>query len=197
MALFNKTKFDDITIENNAKYQPQATTQSSSPSRNPAPTSQPAASTPSARPSSSINSGPYGIQEAIELIRKLPNVNTDIVITVVIKTLESANISVDKIIKDAQAREHKIEDRSGRLISKIESLEAEIAELNEEITQLNSDLEETNRVKDLLMRSLNIETPASASASATSNTTPNATPKTQSPSHGDEHKSKEESSASS
>lgn len=197
MALFNKTKFDDITIENNAKYQPQATSQSSSTNRNPAPTPQPA-SAPSARPSSPINSGAYGIQEAIELIRKLPNVNTDIVITVVIKTLESANISVDKIIKDAQAREHKIEDRSGRLISKIESLEAEIAELNEEITQLNSDLEETNRVKDLLLRSLNIEPSASASAGAAPNATTNATPKTQShTAHAEEQKSKEESSASS
>jgi len=165
MALFNKTKFDDITIENNAKYQPQATKQSNAnTNRSPAPTTP--AATPSARPSSPTNSGAYGIQEAIELIRKLPNVNTDIVVTVVIKTLESANISVDRIIKDAQAREHKIEDRSGRLISKIDSLEAEIAELNEEITQLNSDLEETNRVKDLLMRSLNFDATTSQKSQA-------------------------------
>ena len=163
MALFNKTKFDDITIENNAKYPPQNTAKPNpgAQSRPAQPSPQP--NTPVARPSSAVSGGAYGIQEAIELIRKLPNVNTEIVITVVIKTLESANISVDKIVKDAQAREHKIEDRSGRLISKIETLEAEIAELNEEITQLNSDLEETNRVKDLLMRSLNVDTGSSSS----------------------------------
>lgn len=168
MALFNKTKFDDITFENNQKYQSQ-------------PTAKPKANTTSAQnapvtrsaASSTPGGAGYGIQEAIELIRKLPNVNTDIVITVVIKTLESANISVDKIVKDAQAREHKIEDRSGRLITKIESLEAEIAELNEEITQLNSDLEETNRVKELLLRSLNIEPQAQQKPASTP--TPDAT----------------------
>jgi len=162
MALFNKTKFDDITIENNAKYQPQAAKPSNpnpaaSTSRSNAPTPPPATSNAAPRPSTPVNSAGYGIQEAIELIRKLPNVNTEMVITVVIKTLESANISVDKIVKDAQARENKIEDRSSRLIAKIETLEAEIAELNEEITQLNTDLEETNRVKELLNRALGID----------------------------------------
>jgi len=174
MALFNKTKFDDITIENNAKYQPQQAAAQGSSSQQARSNTPPPAAQAAARPNPPVTSGGYGIQEAIELIRKLPNVNTEIVITVVIKTLESANISVDKIIKDAQAREHKIEDRSGRLISKIESLEAEIAELNEEITQLNSDLEETNRVKDLLMRSLNIDTSSSPAASAAAKAQPAA-----------------------
>jgi hypothetical protein len=168
MALFNKTKFDDITFENNQKYKSQ-------PTAKPQPNASASAnSTPAARASSTSSSAAgagYGIQEAIELIRRLPNVNTDIVITVVIKTLESANISVDKIIKDAQAREHKIEDRSGRLISKIESLEAEIAELNEEITHLNTDLEETNRVRELLLRSINIEPQAAPQKPANSSET--------------------------
>ena len=89
----------------------------------------------------------YGIQDAIKLIRKLPNVNTDMVVTVVIKTLESANIQVDEIINDAQQREDKIESRSTHLISKIEDLESQIAELNSEITELNAEMEETSQVK--------------------------------------------------
>ena len=163
MALFNKTKFEDVNFDSSANVaQPNQTSNVNSnaqaaqqrqpvaPNTN---TAQPQATRPSP-----VASG-YGIQEAIELIRKLPNVNTDIVINVVIKTLESANISVDKIIKDAQGRESKIEDRSGRLISKIEALEAEISELNEEITLMNTELEETNRVKELLLRSLTNEAP--------------------------------------
>lgn len=158
MALFNKSKFEDASFDANAKakYQNSVNQVETPPKPQPqAPSNTATAAQPVARPA---QSGAYGIQEAIELIRKLPNVNTDIVINVVIKTLESANISVEKIIQDAQGRETRIEDRSGRLISKIEALEAEIAELNEEITQLNTDLEETNKVKELLLRSLGSET---------------------------------------
>jgi len=96
----------------------------------------------------------YGIQDAIELMRKLPNVNSDIVVTVVRKTLESANIQVNEIVSDAQKRETEIEDRSDQLIMEIEKLESKISELNEEITELNAEIEETTKVKDLLLTSM-------------------------------------------
>ncbi len=101
--------------------------------------------------------GEYGIQDAIELMRQLPDVNTEIVISVVIKTLESANIQVAEIITDAQSRETRIENRSVELIKNIEQLETQIAGLTEEITHLNSDFEETSKVKDLLVASLKHE----------------------------------------
>jgi len=100
------------------------------------------------------NSSEYGIQDAIELMRQLPDVNTEIVIGVVIKTLESANIQVDEIIEDAQSRETRIENRSVELIKNIEHLEEQIAGLTEEITHLNTDFEETSKVKNLLVASL-------------------------------------------
>lgn len=170
MALFNKPKFDDISFETETKVNPSHTTTKNAPAPNAAAAQQSAsapkpqsqsgsANAPQARPAQPTQPAAYGIQEAIELIRKLPNVNTDIVINVVIKTLESANISVEKIVQDAQSRESRIEDRSGRLITKIEALEAEIAELNIEISQLNTELEETNKVKELLLRSLTTDTP--------------------------------------
>ena len=109
----------------------------------------------------------YGIQDAIKLMRKLPNVNTDIVISVVIKTLESADIKVEKIISDAQQRESKIEDRSVKLITEIDDLEAQIAKLNSEITQLNSDLEETSKVKSLLLQSIDASSSNKSSNPAT------------------------------
>ena len=105
----------------------------------------------------------YGIQDAIKLMRKLPNVNTDIVISVVIKTLESADIKVEEIISDAQQRESRIEDRSVKLITEIDELESQISKLNSEITQLNSDLEETSKVKSLLLQSIEANVPASSS----------------------------------
>lgn len=103
------------------------------------------------------SAGQYGIQDAIELMRQLPDVNTEIVISVVIKTLESANIQVAEIITDAQNRETRIENRSVELIKNIEQLETQIAGLTEEITHLNSDFEETSKVKDLLVASLKHE----------------------------------------
>ncbi len=107
--------------------------------------------TPQQKPKSG---GEYGIQDAIELMRELPDVNTEIVISVVIKTLGSANIQVAEIIADAQKRETRIENRSVELIKNIEQLEVQIAGLTEEITHLNSDFEETSKVKNLLEASL-------------------------------------------
>jgi len=99
----------------------------------------------------------YGIQDAIELMRQLPNVDTDIVISVVIKTLESANIQVSEIILDAKDREMRIEGRRGALIKNIEQLEMKISGLSEEITGLSADFEETEKVKELLVASLEKE----------------------------------------
>jgi len=105
----------------------------------------------------------YGIQDAIELMRQLPNVNTEIVISVVIKTLESANIQVSEIISDAEKRESLIETRSVELSSKIQQLDTQITELNNEITNLKSDFEETTNVKSLLEAALEQSEPTSES----------------------------------
>ena len=109
---------------------------------------------PASQSTTPQRTGGYGIQDAIELMRKLPNVNSDIVITVVRKTLESANIQVNEIVADAQKRETEIEDRSDQLIMEIEKLESKISALNEEITELNTEIEETTKVKDLLLTSI-------------------------------------------
>lgn len=143
MAIFGKNKADDISFESDDDY----STKSVTPATN----------------NNFINAGVkskssdtvrYGIEDAIKLVRKLPNVNTEIVISVVIKTLESADIKVDEIVSDASQREARIEARSSTLITKIDELELQINKLNKEITQLNSDLEETSKVKDLLLRSI-------------------------------------------
>ena len=103
----------------------------------------------------------YGIEDAIKLMRQLPKVDSEILITVVNKTLESANIKVSTIIADAEGKESNIKDRNVRLGSRIKELESEISQLNEEITVLTADLKETSKVKELLQ--LSVKQPGSGS----------------------------------
>jgi predicted RNase H-like nuclease (RuvC/YqgF family) len=108
-------------------------------------------STPSSAgsPKASIKQS-YGIEDAIALMRKLPNVNSEITITVVKKTLESANIQVEEIISDAARKESQIETRTEQLSKEISELQDRISHLNDEINELTSDLKETTKVKILL-----------------------------------------------
>jgi len=98
-----------------------------------------------------IRSQGYGIEDAIALMRKLPNVNSEITITVVRKTLESANIQVEEIISDAERKESQIETRTDELSKEIAELQDRIERLNGEITELTADLKETTKVKNLLL----------------------------------------------
>jgi len=97
------------------------------------------------------NPSAYGIEDAIKLMRQLPNVDSEILITVVNKTLESANIKVSEIIADAENKEANIEERNTSLSSRIAQLEKEISQLNVEIKTLTNDLKETTKVKNLLL----------------------------------------------
>lgn len=143
MGIFKKGK-DDFDLET-------ATSNNFKDSAPPESTfSQPPAA-PSATVSKPAPSQSYGIEDAIELMRKLPNVNSDITITVVKKTLESANIQVSQIISDAERKENQIENRTSQLTQEINELEERIARLNGEITELTADLKETSKVKTLLV----------------------------------------------
>src|SRR6266545_6088697 len=53
----------------------------------------------------------YGIEKAIELMRLLPADNIELVVQVVKKTLESLQIQVPSIIKDASRKQQDIEGR--------------------------------------------------------------------------------------
>jgi hypothetical protein len=96
----------------------------------------------------------YGIQQAIDLINTLPDASPELMIPVVIKTLESVNIRVEDIIGDATEREEVIESNSIELITKIESLEAEINSLNDQVMTLNTELESITHVRSLLLDSM-------------------------------------------
>jgi len=92
----------------------------------------------------------YGIDHAIELLRSLPNENTDIVVSVMTKTLESANINVAKIIEDAQDKVQSLESQISQLNEEIETLQNQIAQKKEQISVSTAILGETQKVKGML-----------------------------------------------
>lgn len=97
----------------------------------------------------------YGIEEAVNLMRSLPNVESETTITVVKKTLESANVRVSDIITDAEKKEANIEQRNRKLSLEIEELQEKISLRNKEISTLTKDLKETSKVKKLLQQGEN------------------------------------------
>ena len=92
----------------------------------------------------------YGINKAIELMRALPSENVELVVRVVKTTLESTNIKVASIIKDAARKQGELEGRVGVLKKEIGELEAEISTRRKEITSLEADHKETTMVKERL-----------------------------------------------
>ena len=92
----------------------------------------------------------YGIDHAIELLRSLPNENTDIVVSVVTKTLESANINVAKIIEDARDKVQTLESQINQLNEEIETLQHQITQKKQQISVSTAILGETQKVKGML-----------------------------------------------
>jgi hypothetical protein len=96
----------------------------------------------------------YGIQQAINLMRSLPQdlQTTDFVVQVIKRTLESAHISVGTIIADATRREEQIVTRIRPLQEEIAKYQQEIETRNSEIKRLQAALEETSWAKEWLVR---------------------------------------------
>ncbi|WP_455201922.1 hypothetical protein [Kaarinaea lacus] len=92
----------------------------------------------------------YGIDHVVALMRDLPNDNSEVVVAVVTKTLESANINISNIITDAAKKEQMLESEIHQLKDEIKTLQAQIAEKEEKISVSTAILEETKKVKGLL-----------------------------------------------
>jgi chromosome segregation ATPase len=88
-------------------------------------------------------------------MRDLPEHQNDVVVAVVTKTLQSANINVNKIIDDAMNKEASLESEIQRLTTEIDALQTEIANKKEQINVTNAMLEETRKVRELLEKSDN------------------------------------------
>ncbi len=127
--------------------QPQAQQQSPLASAPAAPAPAPRARTP--EPEYDVPN--YGIEKAIELMRLLPADNVELVVQVVKKTLESLQIQVPSIIKDASRKQQDIEGRIDVLKKEIFELESEISTRKTEISALETDHKETTSVKERLI----------------------------------------------
>jgi TolA-binding protein len=103
---------------------------------------------PAPRPKSA-----YNVEDAIQLMRKLPTdpASMPLVVQVVRSTLASLNVRVEDIIEDATRRQEKIEDGIIKLKGQITDLEKEIATRKQEISRLETDLSETTAVKERLL----------------------------------------------
>ncbi|HEY5603872.1 MAG TPA: hypothetical protein VIM41_12250 [Gammaproteobacteria bacterium] len=92
----------------------------------------------------------YGIDHAMALMRGLPNENSNVIISVVTKTLESANINVSNIIEDAKTKEGALHAQIKHLNEEITALETQIAAKKEQIHITTAILEETCKVREML-----------------------------------------------
>jgi hypothetical protein len=91
----------------------------------------------------------YGIENAIQLMRQLPqdDANIQLVVTVIKTTLESLKVKVSDIIDDAVRKEKDLEGRVSNLKSAIAEFEKEIQQRRDEIAKLETDHAETTSVK--------------------------------------------------
>ncbi len=89
----------------------------------------------------------YSIEDAILLMRELPSDQRDMVVSIVQKTLSSANISVADILDDAARKLNRLGTRKSQLNKEIAELEAGIKERQSEIEKITIDSEETETVK--------------------------------------------------
>ena len=94
----------------------------------------------------------YGIDKVVELLQKLPQDNTPLVITVVRETLHSASIDVALVVEDARAKATKMQGKISTLSDEIAVLKTQIAQKEAEIVQTDAVLKETLRVQDLLQQ---------------------------------------------
>ena len=97
----------------------------------------------------------YSIEDAIVLMRELPSDQREMVVSIVQKTLSSANIDVGDIIRDANNKLRKLGTRKELLTAEIADLQKGISQREEEITTITKDVEETQTVKDSFEAKIN------------------------------------------
>lgn len=95
----------------------------------------------------------YSVDNAIDLLRDLPDVDQDVLATIVRKTLESANIDVKNIAHSAQAKEDKLCSDIEKMNKNIKALQNEIRLQKEQIEKMTESLNETRHVRSLLHQS--------------------------------------------
>ena len=99
----------------------------------------------------------YGIEQAIELITKLPSDNETLVVSVVTQTLDSANIDIQTIIEDANKKESNLSECISVKTDEIDQLEKMINEKKEDIDTAQQALSKIEKVKALLLNHVDLK----------------------------------------
>ena len=94
----------------------------------------------------------YGIAEAIQLMRTLPNDHVELVVRVVRATLASLDVRLPDIIEDANRKQKMVRDKIADFHAKNVELEKQLETHRKEIAALEADLKETSEVKDRLQQ---------------------------------------------
>jgi hypothetical protein len=110
-------------------------------------------------PLTALSKTHYGIDQAIELMEKLPKDKNELVVSVVMATLASANVDVDAVIADAQNKVESIQQRIARLGEEMTDLKSRIARKETETAEAQTALNQTLLVKKLLQQSATVTYP--------------------------------------
>jgi len=114
----------------------------------------------------------YTIDQAVALMRKMPEENQDLVVTIVRDTLQSADIDVEAIINDAENKSSNLQQNVTDLKAKIDSLRGQIQDMEEQIQHAEQDLAETQKVRALLHASVAKRAKAQANETAKASVAP-------------------------
>lgn len=131
------------------KARPQAPTATASPQppMPHAPAPQAPMPPPMAAPAAMTKPASYGIEDAIQLMRELPDNKKEMVISIVQKTLVSAKINVSTILDDATRKIERLERKNEKLGQEIRELEEAILQRKLEMEHNARDVAETREVK--------------------------------------------------
>lgn len=157
MALWGTKKKEDTDGTTNGPAEPASGMIEARTSRAPAVNAAPAAPAPAAVSASTLR---FGIDHTIQLMRSLPtDKDPSLVVTVMKATLESVNVRVPDIIKDAEKRLGEVAARVVALKTEIAAYEREMDVRLQEIVKLESAHAEVVRVREFLQ--VNADIPVS------------------------------------
>ncbi len=90
---------------------------------------------------------PYGIEKIIRLIRSSPSQDSELVISIILQTLESAGINTHTLLVDAAAKEDQAQLAIQKLEKEIQFLDAQMNERRQQIESLSILLAEFSLIK--------------------------------------------------
>jgi hypothetical protein len=164
MGMFNKPGENEQSNETKVQFQtmPTEKTMTFQNQEEPSePVSQKTSNIPERRPSSSARRGMFqtgfGVDEALQLLKQLPDNDDELMIYGVKTTLESVGVDIGQIIQDAQNKAENVKSQIAGVEDEIAALETQILEKSQTIDQHSDHLAELNNLKRRLEHAIRLE----------------------------------------